>query len=326
MQTHTSHPEQDVPVFVLAQHRSGGTLLTRLLNCHSELVIWGEHAGILNKLAEAQELLEKHAELLPNRSSAEIHRYAAGRLGQIEFRPWTVPFGCTEFLAGCRTLVRGLFVHGLQPGQRWGFKEIRYHSPTLVRFLRRLFPAAQFILLDRDPVELCVSDIMVSWALDQLLADRVQHDSETFFAAVEDCLYAILAVRQSRLDARSAIADQVIAVNYAALALSPEQEMDRIFRFLRLPECPGLQARLHQASRVVAGATDKAPAIPPNELGLLTEPRIRDAAERLLPRIAARIAREGVDPTRLRRERGEGRYSYLIGDHAVAETALSTMF
>ena len=172
-------PAHDRPVFVLAQHRSGGTLLTRLLNCHPALVIWGEHAGILNKLAESYQVLARHSELLPERSTAELQRtILAGRLGQTEWRPWNAPFGDNEFVAGCRTLVRGLFTPGVGPGQRWGFKEIRYHSPALVGFLRRLFPAAQFILLDRDPVELCVSDMLVSWSLDQLLADGVQHDSK----------------------------------------------------------------------------------------------------------------------------------------------------
>src|SRR6266480_2083330 len=31
---------QNRPVFIFAIHRSGGTLLTRMLNCHPDLVIW----------------------------------------------------------------------------------------------------------------------------------------------------------------------------------------------------------------------------------------------------------------------------------------------
>lgn len=327
MRTEADSLEQDRPVFVLAQHRSGGTLLTRLLNCHPALVIWGEHAGFLNKLAEAQDMLDRHACLLPRRSPAELRRYASGRQGEDEFLPWTVPFGGAALLSGCRTMVRGLFAPDLRPGQRWGFKEIRYHSPTVVRFLRRLFPAAQFILLDRDPIDLCVSDMLVSWALRPLLAECVQHDGAAFLAAVDDCLYAILAVRQNLTHARAAIPDQSIAVRYESLAAAPEAEMGRILSFLRLPDCRGLSARFRLVARAVTGATDKAPAVPTGDLGSLTAPCIRAAAERLLPRLAARIAQEGVNTARLRREqRGEGRFSYLLGDHAVADTALSTMF
>lgn len=312
---------------MLAQHRSGGTLLTRLLNCHPALVIWGEHAGFLNKLAEAQDLLDRHAALLPHRSQAELRHYAAGRRGGTEFLPWTVPFGGPAFLSGCRTMIRDLFGRDVRPDQRWGFKEIRYHSPTLVRFLRRLFPAAQFILLDRDPIELCVSDMLVSWALGSLMAERVQHDRQTFLAAVDDCLYAILAVRRNLAHARAAIADQSIAVQYEALVSAPEAEMASLLGFLRLPDCAGLSARLRLVARTVTGATDKTPALSTLDLGLLTAPSIREVAAHLLPRVAARIAQEGVDTARLRRELpDEGRFSYLVGDHAVAETSVSTMF
>ena len=64
----------DRPVFVLAQHRSGGTLLARLLNCHPGLVIWGEHAGFINRLAEAHELLVRHHDLLPDRNRRQVRR------------------------------------------------------------------------------------------------------------------------------------------------------------------------------------------------------------------------------------------------------------
>ena len=254
-------PAHDRPVFVLAQHRSGGTLLTRLLNCHPALVIWGEHAGILNKLAEFYQVLARHSDLLPERSTAELQRtILAGRLGQTEWRPWNAPFGENEFVSGCRRLVGGLFTPGVGPGQRWGFKEIRYHSPALVGFLRRLFPAAQFILLDRDPVELCVSDMLVSWSLNQLLADGVQHDSQAFERVVEDCLYAILAIWRSLELARALIAGRSIGLRYELLCIAPEPEMQRVFGFLGLEVCAAVSGRLRLVSATVTGATDKAPA------------------------------------------------------------------
>ncbi len=170
---------------------------------------------------------------------------------------------------------------GVGPGQRWGFKEIRYHSPALVGFLRRLFPAAQFILLDRDPVELCVSDMLVSWSLDQLLADGVQHDSQAFERVVEDCLYAILAIRRNLESARALIAGRSIGLRYESLGIAPEPEMERVFGFLGLDVCAAVSGRLRLVSATVTGATDKAPARSGTERGLLTAPRIRETAARL---------------------------------------------
>ena len=64
------------PVFVLTLHRAGGTVLVRVLNCHPELVIWGEHVGLINRLAEIDDMvtrvaaswLRRRTKQLPNTS------------------------------------------------------------------------------------------------------------------------------------------------------------------------------------------------------------------------------------------------------------------
>jgi len=80
----------------------------------------------------------------------------------------------------------------------------------------------------------------------------------------------------------------------------------------------------------VSGPTDKAGTVAPGARGLLTPEAVRRTAVSMLPRVIAQIDREGVDLRRLRREAGHtperGRYSWLLGDHGVAQTALSTMF
>lgn len=43
-----------------------------------------------------------------------------------------------------------MFGSMLQPGQRWGFKEIRYHTRMVAEYLVTLFPEAKFVLLRRD--------------------------------------------------------------------------------------------------------------------------------------------------------------------------------
>jgi hypothetical protein len=48
---------QDSPVFLLTLHQAGGTVLARVLNCHPDLVIWGEHVGLINRLAEIDDMM-----------------------------------------------------------------------------------------------------------------------------------------------------------------------------------------------------------------------------------------------------------------------------
>lgn len=322
----------DRPVFVLAQHRSGGTLLARLLNCHPGLVIWGEHAGFINRLAEAHDLLVRHQELLPDRNPRQVRREAArGALAETAFRPWRAPFAARDFAAACRVLVRDLFSRGVLPQQRWGFKEIRYHSPLLAMFLRQLFPAARFILLDRDPVELCVSDMLVTWGRDRLLEDDVHRDDARFARAVEDCLYAIVAVRRNLALVATELVGQSFLLRYEVLAASPQVALDRVFRFIGLPVGNGaILETVGSVAACVSGPTDKAGTVAPGARGLLTPEAVRRTAASMLPRVIAQIDREGVDLPRLRREAGHtperGRYSWLLGDHGVAQTALSTMF
>ncbi len=313
----------DRPVFVLAQHRSGGTLFARLLNCHPDLVIWGEHAGFINKLAEAHAVLVRHQDLL--HPEPQLRGDGPGDRAEERFQPWANPFTVADVTQGCRSLIRDLFTRGIAAQQRWGFKEIRYHSPMLADFLRLLFPACRFIVMDRDPIELCVSDMLVSWSLDRLLAEGVQHDRTAFLGAVEDCLYGITVVRRNLAAVAAELGGHCIAVHYAAVSSDPRAEMERVFAFLELASTSGLGHRLDRIGARTLGATDKRP-IHKGCLGLLDATSIREAAQAILPLVTARIERDGADQSRLRRERESGRYSWLMGDHGLAGSSLSSMF
>lgn len=317
----------DYPVFVLSLHRAGGTLLTRLLNCHPGLVIWGEHAGLLNKLADSAALLQAHDALIHGRPARAIRRQATRRRApQLDFDPWVTPFDRDDFLAASRGLVKQLFATRLHRSQRWGFKEIRYHTPELIGFLHQLFPRGQFVLLDRDPIEVCVSGMLVSWGLSRLLAARVGKRRSLFEAAVADCLYAIEAVRSNLRRSAPLLASQVIQLRYERLAQATNEEICRTLGFLGLRPDRETQRRIQATAASVAGATLKAPAIPAQDLGLLTASEIRQTAAELFPGIVASIAAEGVDRARLRRPQAQGGFCWLIGDHAVTSPRLSTMF
>ena len=48
-----SKDRQKSPIFLLGTHRSGTTLLQRIVNSSEDALIWGEHGGFLSQIAEA---------------------------------------------------------------------------------------------------------------------------------------------------------------------------------------------------------------------------------------------------------------------------------
>lgn len=155
----------DEPVFLLAAARSGSTYLQRLINCTSEITLWGEHGGFLRQLAQAYvsashpnfnrnirrargwvpHLLEKRAVLQPNQRAVNT----------IE---WVNAYEPDALREAFRGLLLALFADGVPRGSRWGFKEIRYGEDE-ARFLELLFPGGRFIYLLRHPVAVLKSQI-----------------------------------------------------------------------------------------------------------------------------------------------------------------------
>lgn len=153
------------PVFLLAAARSGSTYLQRLINCTSEITLWGEHGGFLRQLAQAYssashpnftrnirrakgwvpQLLEKRAVLQPNQRAVNT----------IE---WVNDYEPEALREAFRGMLLALFADGVPQGSRWGFKEIRYGEDEAA-FLQAMFPQAQFVYLLRHPVAVLRSQI-----------------------------------------------------------------------------------------------------------------------------------------------------------------------
>jgi hypothetical protein len=155
-------PRSDSPVFVLSTGRSGSTLVQRVLNCHSGLVVWGEHHGLVNGLADAfAGMADPHENFFPQQPVENIgpslllptFNQAAV---QIE---WANPWSLAEYCDHVRSFLDAYFGSRLADGQRWGFKEIRYNRLVTLRFLRRLYPAGRFIFVTRDPEEVTRSKV-----------------------------------------------------------------------------------------------------------------------------------------------------------------------
>jgi Sulfotransferase family len=313
----------DEPVFVFAAQRSGSTLLARLLNCHPDLVIWGEHGGFINKLTDADLIMQSCSDVLARRSAAELDDFFRFEGScQTAFMPWINPFTCSDFADHCRQLIRSMMVRGVGAGQRWGFKEIRYHRPMVAAFLEKLFPHGQFILLLRDPIELCISNILVDWSLEHLRARGVE-DRREFLRVVDDCLYAIVAIQEGLMQCARDLPGKSIITRYEALAGSPLSEMTRVLGFLALPLTAPVLDKMRIVAGAVSGATDKAAA---EHNALLNEHQIRIVAQELLCGVTENIRAEGIDTARLMGLGDKGKYSFLTGELLESHPFISSMF
>jgi hypothetical protein len=312
----------DEPVFVFAAQRSGSTFLARLLNCHPDLVIWGEHAGYINKLADADLIMQSCRDVLTRRPAAELDDFVRFEGScQTAFMPWINPFTDSDFADHCRELIRSMMVRGVRTGQRWGFKEIRYHRPTVAAFLEKLFPHGQFIVLLRDPIELCISNILVDWSLEHLRVGV--GDRREFLRVVDDCLYAIVAIQESLMQCARDLPGKSIITRYEALASSPLSEMTRVLGFLALPLTAPVLDKMRFVAGAVSGATDKAAA---EHNALLNEHQIRIAAQEMLGRVTENIRAEGIDTARLMGLGDKGKYSFLTGELLESHPFISSMF
>lgn len=147
---------ENSPVFVLGFHRGGTTLLQRLLNCFSDLVIWGEHSGFLRDFAKAYDAIRTAAV-----KKVDAADYATFNTYARRFIPWANGFDAHEFLAWQRSSVQRLF--DIPNAVRWGFKEIRYNDLEMMRYLTALYPGCRILFLTRNPEDILVSRLLVRW-------------------------------------------------------------------------------------------------------------------------------------------------------------------
>lgn len=131
--------------------RSGSTLLQRLLNTHSKITIWGEHAGFLTHVARLIENTVGDKDFVDRLSKNVCFRdVIVGPLSRPDaFIPWVAPLSPEELQDTLARFVRDLFAADLPSGTRWGFKEIRYGRADY-EALFRLFPRTTILVVIRD--------------------------------------------------------------------------------------------------------------------------------------------------------------------------------
>lgn len=150
------------PVFAISTGRSGSTLVQRLLNCHQDLVVWGEHYGFLNGLAQSYvQMANPDQKLFPhfgknNKGPGLVLPSLSDPSAAIE---WVNPWALDEFRQQLRSFMEGYFASRIESGKRWGFKEIRYNNIPVLRMLKELYPKGRFVFIRRDPIEVTRSKV-----------------------------------------------------------------------------------------------------------------------------------------------------------------------
>lgn len=220
----------DRPIFVLACcHRTGSTLLQRLLNSCPGVLVWGEQGGYLNGF------LGEFRALLDWESRFAGHRRTFLAEGYDNFVPNVVPEE-EDLRAAAGAHVRALFG---DPAARlgrplWGFKEVRYGADVAL-FLQRCFPEARFIHLTRDIVDCFLS--LKSWEESPDPWNR-----EWTKRSLEDWQ----RINASFLEGREWIR-RLLTVRYEDLVADPPAFVDELSRFLELPRDafdPGVAGRI----------------------------------------------------------------------------------
>jgi hypothetical protein len=212
-------------------------------------------------------------------------------------------------------MVQSIFTRGLQAGQRWGFKEIRYHRVLTVRFLEKLFPGAQFIILRRDIRDVAVSAVLAPWSLRWLDNYREAMSVEVADAIVCDVTYAILAIENGLDAVQAQLGSHCLRLDYSQLLDPALGFVAPLFGFLELALSDNVNTRIRRVLEVRAGGTEQEVCFG----GILSRDFIRARVTAMAPELRAEIARDGIDGTRLVAQSGIGQYSFLAGDHTMRD-------
>ncbi len=156
-----SNNHKNSPIFLLGTHRSGTTLLQRILNSSEDVVIWGEHGGFLSQVAEAYFFNFEDKTILHNipKYNNPLHTPRA-TLRELK-NPKSWPAWCNwysqkELRDIFRSFIENFFnPPDLKKNVFWGFKEIKYgQGCRTLEMLSDLYPNAKFIFIIRNPIDI----------------------------------------------------------------------------------------------------------------------------------------------------------------------------
>jgi hypothetical protein len=145
-------PSSTAPIFIFASgQRCGSTLLQRLLCSHPQIMIWGEHDGVLNKLFPQFERLLRWEEMFRHQYGLFLNDGINNFVPNMN-PPRTVIYHAQE------QWMRHMWQYPAEALGRpiWGFKEVLYDA-NMAQQLRTLFAGARILHLTRNIFECFIS-------------------------------------------------------------------------------------------------------------------------------------------------------------------------
>lgn len=177
-------------LFIIAQGRSGSTLLLRLINELEKYNICGENFGAIeelyqfyNSLLETQKKGSKNDDLTFKSYSDLLAEPSRGK--QYSGFEWYNVFQVEQIKDKLRELIFTMF-NPNSNSEVWGCKEIRFGNAKKqydrfqeeLDFIKMLFPRAKFIFNTREIEEMVKSSW---WAKDPEAATKILSKQENFF-------------------------------------------------------------------------------------------------------------------------------------------------
>lgn len=195
-------------IFLACQPRSGSTLLQRVLGGHPQVLT----------LSEPWLMLPPLYALRPDGQRADYDAEEA-RKAQFSFLE-SLPEGAQAYDEGLRRMYGYLYGRALEgTGRRYFLdKTPRYY--LVLADLHRVFPAARFIILRRNPLAV-LNSVLDTWVGEKWLS---------LYLFRQDLLEAPARL----VEAEKVLGGAGLVVRYEALAAAPEPETRRICDFLGL--------------------------------------------------------------------------------------------
>lgn len=201
-------------IFIISQPRSGSTLLQRVLGSHKDLVISSEPWLMLHPVYGLRESGVK-ADFAADWAAYGVREFLEHYTDGIEV-----------YDDGIRAFAQTIYGNAIAKagGTRFIDKTPRYL--LILDDLQRLFPAAQFVFLLRNPLSVLAS----------IVNTQISHDLYTLERFREE----LLDGPRNMLNAIEALGDRAIVVRYEDFVTAPEEYTSNICSKLGVTYQPGM--------------------------------------------------------------------------------------
>lgn len=162
---------QSQPLFIFGSPRSGTPLLQRLLNSYEDVIIWGEHHGMLAPLSQAYYDVKEGKQSGRGVNLPSVFKHP--RFGPQQPLPpennnwsrqhWLHWFDEEEWKREFKNFISGIFYpNGFENKNFWGFKEVSYGvNCRTLEFLKELYENAIFVFIVRNGFNVLASQKQV---------------------------------------------------------------------------------------------------------------------------------------------------------------------